>query len=292
MIGRPRRLGVLARGSGGGLAGIAGAAIFVACVALAAALATGDATGRWRATLAGALTVEIPPGPDAEAEATRAADALRALPDIVAIERLPPERLGALLAPWLGPQAGIDGLPLPVLLDLRIAPGRRFDADAARDLLARAAPEARLEDHGAWRDAIGRLSWIAIGLAGAVAGAAAAAAALAVILATRARLAANRARVELLHLMGARDRAIARDLAGAAMAATAVGGAFGLAGAIALLLAARSAATAGMIELGALPLPAFTPVHWTLLILPLPACTLLAGVAAALTARAALRRLP
>jgi cell division transport system permease protein len=293
VIGRRPRLGALARTpGGGGLAGIAGAAIFVVCVTLAAALAAGDATARWRDALARALTVEIAPGPDADAQAERAATLLRTMPGVAAVERLTAARVDALLAPWLGSGARLDDLPLPVLLDLRVAGGRSFDAEAARDLLAAVAPDARLDDHGAWRDAIGRLAWIAIGVAGAVALAAIAAACLAVALATHARLAAHRARVELLHLMGAEDGAIAREFAYAAMAATAAGGALGLGAALALLLAVRRAAAAGMIELGAVPQPVFVAFHWTMLILPLPACTLLAGVAAALTARAALRSLP
>jgi cell division transport system permease protein len=293
MIGsRPRSM-ILARDPARGqLAGIAAAAVFVACVALAVALAAADSTARWRETLARALTVEIAPGPDAVAQAARAADLLRAVPGVAAAEVLAAERIGALLAPWLGPEARLEDLPLPVLLDLRLAPGGTFDADAARDMLALVAPDARIDDHRAWRDAIARLAWLAVGLASAVALAAIAAAALGIAMATRARLAALRTDIETLHLMGADDRAVAGEFAGAAMRSTATGGTLGTLAALALVAAARHATIAGVIEPGALPLPAFTAMHWTMLILPLPGCTLLVGLIAVWIARAALRSLP
>lgn len=274
------------------LSGIAAATIFVACLSFAIAVAVADSTLRWRDALGRAATVEIPPGTDAPERAARAAEALRALAGIEAVEILPPERLAAALAPWIGPGARLDDLPLPVLLDLRLAPGMRMDAEAVRDLLAKAAPGARLDDHRAWGDAVARVAWVAIGLAGALALAAAVAAALAVTLATRARLEVHAPQVELLHLMGARDGAIAAEFARAAMAAAARGGCLGAGAALALAGAARQVARSGFVDIGAVPMPDFGAWHWILLIMPLPACTLLAGVAAALTVRAALRRLP
>jgi cell division transport system permease protein len=293
MIGLRAGSTILARDPARGqLAGIAAAAVFVACVALAVALAAADSTARWRAALARALTVEIAPGPDAAAQAARAADLLRAVPGVAAAEVLAPERIGALLAPWLGPDARLEELPLPVLLDLRLEPGGTFDAEAARDMLALVAADARIDDHRAWRDAIARFAWLAVGLASAVALAAIAAAALAIAMATRARLAALRADIETLHLMGADDRAVVGEFAGAAMRSTATGGALGALAALALVGAARHATIAGMIDPGALPLPSFTAFHWTMLILPLPGCTLLVGLIAIGIARAALRSLP
>ena len=293
MIGSRRRSMILGRDPARSqLAGIAAAAVFVACVALAVALAAADSTARWRGALARALTIEIAPAPEAAAQAARAADLLRAMPGVAAAEVLGPERIGALLAPWLGPDARLEELPLPVLLDLRLEPGGTFDADAARDMLALVAPDARIDDHRAWRDAIARLAWLAVGLASAVALAAIAAAALAIAMATRARLAALRADIETLHLMGAGDGTVAGEFAGAAMRSTAAGGTLGTLAALALVAAARHATAVGMIDPGALPLPAFTAFHWTMLILPLAGCTLLVGLIATWIARAALRRLP
>lgn len=274
------------------LSGIAAATIFVACLSLAVAVAVADSAGRWRDALSRAMTVEIPPGADAPETAARAAAALRGLRGVAGVEALPPEDLDAALAPWLGPGTRLSDLPLPMLLELRLAPGAAFEPEAARDLLAATAPGARLDDHRAWRDAVARLAWAAIGLAGAVTLAAAAAAALAVALATRARLEIHAPQVELLHLMGARDGAVAAEFARAAMAAAARGGCVGTAAALALAYGAWHAARAGIVDIGAVPLPDLAAWHWILLILPLPACTLLAGVAASLTVRAALRRMP
>ena len=62
MTGSRRRSMILGRDPARGqLAGIAAAAVFVACVALAVALAAADSTARWRGALARALTIEIAP---------------------------------------------------------------------------------------------------------------------------------------------------------------------------------------------------------------------------------------
>jgi cell division transport system permease protein len=108
-------------------------------------------------------------------------------------------------------------------------------------------------------------------------------AAAAVAFATRARLAVRGAEIEILHLMGAQDAAIAREFALDALRAAALGGAAGALGAGALAWVLAGAV--GGLGLGGAALAwASAPIAAT-------AVALVAGATAWLAARAALARL-
>jgi cell division transport system permease protein len=116
-----------------------------------------------------------------------------------------------LLEPWLGAGAGLEGLPLPALIDVTLSRDAPADLDALRRRLQSVAPAAVVDDHRAW---FGRLLRLARGVqvaAAAVVALIASSVAAVVVLATRATLAANRDVLEVLHLIGARDSFVARQ---------------------------------------------------------------------------------
>ena len=298
----PRLLAILTRPWPGGLLAlanddarvhlpaIAAAATFLTCLALALALAATSLADRWQGALSEALTVEITPRPDLDGATAKALAVLRSVQGVATAEPLPRARIRALLAPWLGEGAIIDDLPLPTLIDVRLTPGAKFDAGAAERWLAREVPGARLDDHRMWRDSVSAAAWLATAVAAAMLAAVLAAAISAVVFATRARLAVHRDHIEILHVMGALDRTIAREFAVDAARLAAVGGLLGLALAFALIAGLSAVAT--QLDAGALPIPRLSPLHWTLVLVPLPIGALLAGLTAALAALGVLRRMP
>ncbi len=281
----------LARGGGRAhLRGIAAAAAFLACLAIAFAVCADALSQRLRAELGEALTIEVAAGPDLDARAGEALARLRAAPGVAEARRLAPERIGALLAPWLGDEAPVADLPLPALIELRLVPGGGFPRATVEAELRASVPGVSFDDHGSWREVLLRLGVAASLLSGGVLAATCLAAMAAVALATHARLAMRRDQVEILHLMGARDGRIAAEFAGDAARLVASGAACGVVLAAALLAAA--ALVAGPLPPGALPAPAPPPAAWALLLLPVPAAAILAAATAAWATRAALRRMP
>ena len=298
-LGRDR---VFAREDGGGaLPWIVAAMAMLAALALASALAIDGASTRWRQALTGRLTVELPPlaatsnaAAAAKVEADRLAASLAVLrrsEGVARAEPVPRARVLALIEPWLGGGIEAAGLPLPQLIDVTLSPDAAIDRPALEGRLAAAAPGAVVDDHRRWTDGLLRLARLGLAIALGVVMLVGAVAALSVVLATRARLALHREAIELLHLMGATDRYIAREFARDALIvafigataglapAAAVGGAV-LAGAPSLEIGAP-AALAGGIGLGG----------WLALAsLPLAAAAL-ALVTAWITARRALRRM-
>jgi cell division transport system permease protein len=188
---------------------------FLAALSLGASLIAQRTAEGWREGLVDRLTVQIVPavqGNPSESlarETANALEVLRATPGIARAAPLSTGETAALVEPWLGKNAIIPELPMPVLIDASIAPGEQIDLIALAGALKRAAPNSVLDDHSRW---IGRLRGLAdtiIFSAYGVLVLIAIALAATVAFATRAGLDANRELVELLHQTGAQGGFIA-----------------------------------------------------------------------------------
>jgi cell division transport system permease protein len=280
-------------GSGRFLPWLIGLMVYLAALALAGALALDRALESWDRGLAGSLTVELPPAQDAgETDLAAAVAALRASPGVSAARPLARAEVAALLEPWLGADLPQE-LALPRLIDVRIAGGT--DLADVRDRLAKAAPGAVLDDHRLWLDHLVAMVRSAEATAIGIVLLIGAAAVLSVVFTTRTGLAVHRDVIELLHLMGARDRYIAAQFERQAVLLGLAGGAIGLALALATLLAlARAGGAASVLgeSAAALPSVALAPWHYAALFgLPV-AASLLALATARLTVLRALARMP
>lgn len=273
---------------------IVGIMVFLAALALAAALALSGAANRWTAGLKGTLTVEIPVdaaqdprGPDERLKSVL--DVLRATPGIEMAQPIAPERIAQMIEPWLGSDAQTRDLPLPQMIDVRVFPGAEPDLTALGARLAEASPGTVVDDHRSWLDGLIRLARLAVGLAAGVVVLIGLAAAGCVVFATRAGLAAHQQAIEILHLMGAHDGYIARQFARLALArsaAGAVGGAIAAAASFHLLgFAARA------IDPVLVPGLRLEPWHWILLAALPAAAVAVATLTARRTAMHALRKM-
>lgn len=265
---------------------IVGAMVYLAALTLAGVLAAGELVSGWRAELTGALTVELPQpveatDADRQARLQRVLDVLTATPGIAHAEVLGPDAMAELIGPWLGPDAAAADLPLPDLVAVELASDATVDSAALALRLADAAPEARLDDHRDWMERAERLSWLVRLLAMLVLGFVSAAAALAVLFVTRTGLDIHREVIELVHLLGAPDRYIARQFQTHALMQGFLGGVLGLAaGAATITAIGWLAATLGG---GLVPLARLGWIDWAI-IASLPVA---AALVAMLTARVA-----
>lgn len=264
---------------------IIGLMVFVATLSLAATMLLAGVGGKWRAGLTGTLTVQILPAEDGEdpvALDRRTGDAARLLretPGVESARAIPREETAALLEPWLGPDAATADLPLPRLIEVRLAERPRLDPAALAAKLNREMPGAIVDDHGLWLD---RLIAFARGLeavAYVVMGFIAAASVATVVFTTRTGLAVHREVIELLHLIGARDSYIAGEFQLQALRLGLRGAVAGFALAVAALAVIGS--LSGDIDGSLLPDLTLTPPQWIALVC-LPA---LAVLISAVTAR-------
>jgi cell division transport system permease protein len=273
-----------------GLAGIVAVATWLATLALALALVTAETAALWRDGVGQPRSVEIPAGPAQAAQADAALAALRTLPGIAAAERLSTDRIRALLAPWLGEDAEIADLPLPALIDVQLTPRGGFDPVAAQARLDAVAPGARLDTRIAGQTLATRLAALATFIADAIFAAMLLSGLAGSALAARARVAAHRGDLVLLHLLGAPTPRLTGLFAAAAARRGAGGAIIGLALAIAAILAGQAALSD--VAPGGVAAPRLGWPDWLLIASPAAAMIGAAVVGAAAAARALLQKMP
>jgi len=271
--------------------------VWLAAIALAGAMVLSTAGAKWRSGLAGTLTVQIVPvggeGPEALDERTRAAlSLLRATAGVERAEALPEEHVLKLLEPWIGKGAfaGELGLPLPRLIDVRVAEGAALDTAALGARLAASVPGAALDDHGVWLDRLLALAGAVEGVAYAVLALIGLAAVATVVFTTRTGLVIHQDEIELLHLIGAQDSYVARQFERHALGIGLRGGLAGLGLAVATLLLIGT--LAGRIETGLLPPLSLSVVQWAGLAGLAIAAALISVMTARFTVMRALARMP
>jgi cell division transport system permease protein len=276
-------------------------ALGIAALAAAATLRHVDLD--WRAALAGRWTVELPPaappppggalapdGPPAKDDsAARAVAAIRAIPGIADAHVIAADEVRRLLQPWLGDMAALPELPLPTLIDVRLAPDQPADSTQIGELVAKAVPGATLDDHGRWTEDLARLAGTGEGVGLMLFAVAVIVAALTVAAVARTRLAVNRPEIALLHQIGASDGYIARQFQRDILRSTLPGAVLGTGLAA---LAGFALIKKGVVYAPLLPRLRLETVDWVALAAVPLGAVLLTGLVAQATAWALVRRLP
>lgn len=186
---------------------------YLACLAVGALILINGAVENWTKGLSGEATVQVRQvqSADIEAELLKAVALIERFGGVREVEVLDRSASARLLEPWLGTK-NLDALPLPRLI--RIA----FDASAPPDLkamskeLQTAVSGASLDTHRQWQSELTRMALTLSALSLGILALIALSAVAMVTFATRAVLQANRPVVELLHLVGAKDGYIARQV--------------------------------------------------------------------------------
>ena len=191
-------------------------AVMVLLLTLAAAGAIGidRSLASFQAELAGRYTVELP---TAEAGAVddetvaKVVDLLAETPGVIAAEVVPMPTMQRLLEPWLGRDAAVGDLPLPVLIDIASTPGVTLDAPALaarlNTLVKGARVEAAIDSMDEIAEVAGAIELAAYAIVGLVGFCLVAV----VVFATRSGLEAHHGIIEIVHQLGARETAVARE---------------------------------------------------------------------------------
>jgi len=214
---------------------------FLACLALGTAWAVHQAAISWTGDAAREITLQIKPvdNVDTDAEVDKALRILAATPGILEAEAMSGEATGKLLEPWLGPDLNMTDLPIPRLITLKIDQVSPPDLAALDARLKAQIQGAVLDNHSVWRDQVRTVAgWIEMAAFLVLTLMLAATIAI-VIFATRGAMASNRDVLEVLHLVGARQRFIAREFEYHFLLLGLKGGLIGGVAAVVTFLAAR-----------------------------------------------------
>jgi cell division transport system permease protein len=186
---------------------------FLACLAIGALILVDRAVNAWTKGLSGEFTVQLREirGQDMEPALAAAKAIIDGQPGVKGSTILTREESVKLLEPWLGSN-DLQELPVPRLIRVQIDPSQPPYFTGLADRLAKEVKGADLDTHERWVDeltsvagSLTRLAWLVLGLITL-------SAITMVIFATRAALAANSDIVDVLHLVGASDGFIARQI--------------------------------------------------------------------------------
>lgn len=207
--------------------------VYLAALALVGMLMLRDAATRWSGQIEGTLTVQIVPAEGLKPQALdeqvrRAVLILETTPGVVSVKALDADATAALLEPWLGRGPLVRELPLPRLIDVRLAPDATLDIVLLAKQLGEVAPGALVDDHGDWLRSLVSLARAIEAISLGVIVFIALVAVAAMVFATRTGLALHRDVVEILHMIGARDGYIARQFERHALWLSFKGGLLGL----------------------------------------------------------------
>ena len=268
---------------------IIGTMVFLSALVLAVALVLESAIDRWQLAHSVQLTVEVPPSAG-EAALEEVLERLRGLPGVVEAAPVGDDRIAELLQPWIGDDVALSSLPLPTLVDVRLATPGALDTAAMQAMLGEVLPGVRVDDGRRWLEPVRATASALQVVSGLVLLLIVAASVVTVIFMTRTGLAVHRDTIGVLHQVGARDSFVAAQFQRHAFGLALWGGVPGaLLAALCLVVIER---LAGGLDAPLLPELALGAAGWiAIALLPLVAAAI-STVTARLTVLATLAAMP
>jgi cell division transport system permease protein len=198
--------------SGRALVAVVAIMTFLVSLTTGAAVLVTKAAGEWQSDISREVTIQIMPAPgrDLDASVNRAASVARAVAGVVEVRPYSKEESTKLLEPWLGSGLSLSELPVPRLIVVKIAAETAPDLGQLRRVLADQVPGAVLDDHRGWIDRMRTMTGTAVVAGVCILILMFAATILSVTFATRGAMATNKAVIEVLHFVGAKNGFIAR----------------------------------------------------------------------------------
>jgi len=198
--------------SGRALVAVVAIMTFLGSLTTGAAVLVSKAAGEWQSDISREVTIQVIPAPGRDLDATtaKAASVARGSPGIVDVQPYSKEESARLLEPWLGSGISLNELPVPRLIVVKLAPDATPDLAQLRRVLAEQVPGAMLDDHRGWIDHMRTMAGTAVALGICILVLMFVATILSVTFATRGAMATNKAVIEVLHFVGAKNGYIAR----------------------------------------------------------------------------------
>lgn len=186
---------------------------FLACLTAGGVYMVYQSAQAWSNDLASEITVQINPakGVNLDKQVTLISLFLAKQAGIARVAPLSAEQSARLLEPWLGQNAEIAALPVPRLISIEIDRSEPPDLDALRNAVESTFPAAKLDDHRRWQAEIRTVTRSLVFGGVTVLVLVATATISTIVTATRSAMASNREIIEVLHIVGAKDRFIATE---------------------------------------------------------------------------------
>jgi cell division transport system permease protein len=198
--------------SGRALVAVVAIMTFLASLTMGAAILVTNTAGEWQSDISREVTIQVIPAPGRDLDATvdKAVSVARGTAGIADVRPYSKEESAKLLEPWLGSGLSLNELPVPRLIVVKIAADTTPDLAQLRRVLADQVPGAMLDDHRGWTERMRAMAGTAVAAGVCILVLMFAATILSVAFATRGAMATNKAVIEVLHFVGAKNGFIAR----------------------------------------------------------------------------------
>ena len=212
-------------------------ALFIFAITLSGVLAINSMLANWNESILGSLTVQIMPVNNTDrakamAETLehqdKAVEFLKTVDGVIKVTPLPDSQLQKLIQPWLGDGVNLGNLPIPRIIDVKLAPDANIDFGKVAADLAQVSPYASLDNHKLWLNKLIKFADGLKVLAMSVLALVTAITSGAIFYTTQMSLGLHGAIIEILHIMGAKDTYIAQQYARRMAFLGLVGGVIGL----------------------------------------------------------------
>lgn len=272
---------------------------FLAVLALAASIALGSMTGKWSSGLENKVTIEIPAErfdgtirtpADIEELKNKTARRLRSLAYVKNADVMDEKEIHDLISPWLGQDVVLQDIPLPGLISLDLQLSNAQVLNNLKAEMATITRDIRIDTHESWLGDLLRLTRALQFAAMMVAVIIGLTTVTAVSGAVRTRMALHREEIEILHVMGASDEYITRQLQRHALSLGIKGSAAG--GGAALVVLIVIALISGDTAAALLPSFEVNILHFIALLAAPAAACLIAVATARFTVLRALSMMP
>ncbi len=182
--------------------------VFLASLAAVSTFLAMQNVAYWKQALQSEMTIQILSGDTNEAY--RAVQGISKIPGIQSARLATRDEAKALLEPWLGAENIPDDLPIPLLIYVKQTRADSAMVQTVAAGLTQMNIEASIDDHQRWAGALAASARAVQILSISVLALLVTASIAITGFATRAALAARRDLVNVLHLVGAKDRVISR----------------------------------------------------------------------------------
>lgn len=172
-----------------------------------------DAAESWQSQLTTHLTIEIPTDSKNSSDElqARVLRLLNKTPGIKQVVPVPPQELTTLLHSLMGTAESLEGITLPVLIDVTLMETEPVDIKNLEAHFKTMSPQIQLIDHRDWQKQVLTLIRASVILTSILTGLILLTALIATRFAVRTSLLIHRQVIDILHLIGATNKYIARQ---------------------------------------------------------------------------------
>ncbi|MBR2137022.1 MAG: hypothetical protein IJ852_03560 [Alphaproteobacteria bacterium] len=196
--------------------------MYLFVVVLAIVMAVNSMAGSWEKDISGSVTVQIIPveGEDkhvdtqkTEEQKNKVLQFMEQVSGVESVRVLDKQAIERLMIPWLGNKVDVSSLPIPQLLDVKLAKGAELNYDEITRGLRNISPNASIDNHRLWLNRLIKFANSLRVLAVAVLLMVVAICAFSIYYSARTSLNINLNSIEILHIVGAKDDYIAKQYA-------------------------------------------------------------------------------